>query len=100
MHSCGSSCANKRAKVAEAASNLTADAYAQLLKQIRKQESESFAYDGKGRALHARMYILRRRKEKKKIEQRRTNKKGIIKNATLRWHFLWIGNGRETRFLL
>ena len=38
--------------------------------------------------------------EKKKIEKRRTNKKGIIKNATLRWHFLWIGNGRETRSLL
>ena len=79
MHSCGSSYANKRAKVAEAASNLTADAYAQLLKQLRKQESDSFAYDGKGRALHARMYIKEKeRKEKdrtKENEQKRNNKK-------------------------
>ena len=65
----------QESEVAEVASDRTADAYAQLLKQLCKQESESFAYDGKGRALHARMYILRRRKEKKKIEKRRTNKK-------------------------
>ena len=80
MHSCRSSYANKRAIVAEAASNLTADAYAQLLKHLRKQESDSFAYDGERKgASCAHVYIKEKeRKEKdrkKENEQKRNNKK-------------------------